>query len=208
MIQLSRNITMFAVFLMPTRTKTNLLSRGTFLCPIGSIVSKDIRLSNPILQSPLTSLDCSCWRKMGGDSLPCIYTHSKFRSIMPTRNEFCNAGNNSICTATSAHDTRAVSLTGNPYQDLAAFGFDLHGCQITYRKSPNPNGHTVTGRFNISGYTETGAGNSYEELILYIVNRHNSHRQYISLCHKQKRDRNFASWLSRHPEYQTEINNQ
>ena len=207
MIQLSRNMTMFAMFF----AKEPILlvcKRWTFLCPIGSIVSKDIRLSNPIRDiHPLQAVYCSLARI--GRRQPSLYLYiSNSYTFMPKNNEFCNAGNNSICTATSAHDTRAVSLTGNPYKDLAAFGFDLHGCQITYRKSPNPNGHTVTGRFNISGYTETGAGNSYEELILYVVNRQKSHRQYISLCHKQKRDRNFASWLSRHPEYQTGINNQ
>ena len=206
MIQLSRNITMFAVF--TPRTSVLAYSRWDFLCPIGSIVSKDIRLSNPFSRHPSI---IGCMFVLGGTGRrqPSLYLYiSNTSTFMPRTNVFCNAGNNSICTATSAHDTRTVSLTGNPYQDLAAFGFDLHGCQITYRKSPNPNGHTVTGRFNISGYTETGAGNSYEELILYVVDRQNSHRQYISLCHKQKRDRNFASWLSRHPEYQTGINNQ
>lgn len=172
---------------------------GLFYVQKGSFISKNIRLSNPCI--PLQSICSGLLVEMGGDSLSSFYSFQISKILMTKRDEICNAGNNSICTATFAHETCAVSLSGDPYKDLAAFGFDLHRCQITYRKSPNKNGHTVTGRFNISGRTETGAGNSYPELILYVVSRQLSHLLYISLCHKQKRERNFASWLSRHPEY-------
>ena len=176
------------------------ISKRLFLCPNGSIISKNIRLSIPYMAILTFCLNCLLGRRWEETAF-LVSKHYKFIHSMTKQDEFCNAGNNSICTATFAHETCAVSLSGDPYKDLAAFGFDLHRSQITYRKSPNKNGHTVTGRFNISGRTETGAGNSYPELILYVVSRQLSHLLYISLCHKQKRERNFASWLSRHPEY-------
>ena len=172
---------------------------GFFMSVHIGLYLKNIRLFKSCAY-PYRDMSMVLGRTKEANSLFCINTfHNSY--AMTKNDEFCNAGNNSICTATFAHETCAVSLSGDPYKDLAAFGFDLHRCQITYRKSPNKNGHTVTGRFNISGRTETGAGNSYPELILYVVSRQLSHLLYISLCHKQKCERNFASWLSRHPEY-------
>ena len=186
---------MFAVF--SARTIHTIFCDGYFYGSSDTLYHKDIRLSDP---HGLLSHDSNLFLPERGKDNLSFYIYCDF-SFMARTMKICNAGNNSICTATFAHETCAVSLSGDPYKDLAAFGFDLHRCQITYRKSPNKNGHTVTGRFNISGRTETGAGNSYPELILYVVSRQLFHLLYISLCHKQKRERNFASWLSRHPEY-------
>lgn len=104
---------------------------------------------------------------------------------------------------TSAHETgtSAIALTGNPYTDLAAYGIDLHGCTIRYLRSPNQNGNTITGRFNISGREETAGASSYEALILFLVTKHQKRRRYVAECHQRKRERNYASWLSRHPEF-------
>ena len=54
---------------------------------------------------------------------------------------------------TSAHETgtSTLCLTGNPYTDFARLGLDLHACRICYRRTPNAQGATVTGTFNISG---------------------------------------------------------
>lgn len=122
---------------------------------------------------------------------------------MPRTMEFCNTRNNSTCETTSIHETGTslIALTGNPYTDLAAYGIDLHGCTIRYLRSANQSGNTVTGRFNISGREETAGATSYETLILFLVEKNREHRRYVAECHQRKRERNYASWLSRHPEF-------
>lgn len=122
---------------------------------------------------------------------------------MPRTMEICNAGNKSTCNTTSTHETGSeshIALTGNPYTDLAVYGIDLHGCTIRYLRTPNLKGNTITGRFNISGREETAGATNYETLILFLVDKHKEHRRYVAECHKRKRQRNYASWLSRHPE--------
>lgn len=103
---------------------------------------------------------------------------------------------------TSAHEAgiSSIALTGNPFTDLAAYGIDLHGCTIRYLRSANPNGNTITGRFNISGREETAGATSYEGLILFLVEKNRERRLYVAECHKRKRERNYAAWLSRRPE--------
>lgn len=102
---------------------------------------------------------------------------------------------------TSAHETgtSSIALTGNPFTDLAAYGIDLHGCTMRYLRSANQNGNTITGRFNISGREETAGATSYEALILFLVAKNKERRRYVAECHKHKRERYHASWLSRHP---------
>lgn len=104
---------------------------------------------------------------------------------------------------TSAHETgtSSIALTGNPFTDLAAYGIDLHGCTIRYLRGANHNGNTITGRFNISGREETAGAFSYETLILFLVEKNRERRRYVAECHKRKRERNFASWQTRHPEF-------
>lgn len=123
---------------------------------------------------------------------------------MPRTMEFCNTRNNSTCTTTSTHETGSeslIALTGNPFTDLAAYGIDLHGCTIRYLRSANQNGNTITGRFNISGREETAGADTYEALIFFLVEKNREHRRYVSECHERKQQRNYASWLSRHPEF-------
>lgn len=112
-----------------------------------------------------------------------------------------SAATNSLETSTHETGTSVIALTGNPYTDLAAYGIDLHGCTIRYLRTPNSNGNIITGRFNISGREETAGAISYEALIIFLVKRHKEHRCYVAECHKRKRQRNFASWQSRHPEF-------
>lgn len=108
---------------------------------------------------------------------------------------------NSFGTSTHETGTSVIALTGNPYTDLAAYDIDLHGCTIRYLRTPNPKGNTITGRFNISGREETAGASSYEALILFLVEKNRKHRRYVAECHQRKRERNYASWLSRHPEF-------
>lgn len=113
-----------------------------------------------------------------------------------------NADLNSL--GTSTHETgnnSPIVLTGNPYTDLATYGIDLHGCTIRYLRTPNQSGNTVTGRFNISGREETAGAISYEALILFLAEKRKERIRYVAECHARKRQRNFASWLSRHPEF-------
>ena len=113
-----------------------------------------------------------------------------------------NAANDSH--ETSTHETgnnSPIVLIGNPYTDLAAYGVDLHGCTIRYLRTPNQSGNTVTGRFNISGREETAGAISYEALILFLAEKRKERIRYVAECHARKRQRNFASWLSRHPEF-------
>lgn len=114
---------------------------------------------------------------------------------MTKRNEICNAVNNSICTATSAHETRTPQLTGNPFIDLSLFGFDLHCCNMRYYRE------RLTGEFNISGRITTGSATNYENLIFHIVKEQREYKRYVSECRLRKRQRNWMSWLNRHPEY-------
>lgn len=188
MVQLPNIVCMFAMFLMPTRTNLNIFSIGILLCPAGSVVSKNIRLSNPILQSRLKSSDCSCWRKKWEATAFLAFMRLKFISIMPTRNEFCDARNNSTLKATCAHDTGKLPICGNPYLDLAQHGFDLHSCDVRFLKKPNANGHTVTGVFNVSGKWHTAASHNYEGLIQYLLTILYRRRDYIADRQKAKRD--------------------
>lgn len=184
---------MFAVF--SPRTFFADKSERNFLCPIGSIVSKDIRLSNPIREYPFT-FDCILVLGGTGRRQPSLFLYiSNSFSFMPRTNEICNAENNSICITTDAHET--CTLTGDPFKDIAQFGFDLHGCKISFRKKPNKHGHTVTGWFNISGRMESGAGNSYEDIIMYIVERSRAYQVYVSLCHKARKERYWANRVKR-----------
>ncbi|MCD8178079.1 MAG: hypothetical protein LUE98_11905 [Tannerellaceae bacterium] len=111
--------------------------------------------------------------------------------------------NNSTVQSTSAHETGEIVLTGNPFTDLSQFGFDLHKCIIRYRFSHAVSKQYVTGEFNISGRVQTGRGDTYGDLIHYIVQKQLEYRRYVSECHKKKRNRNWLSWLTRHPEYMT-----
>lgn len=111
-----------------------------------------------------------------------------------------SAAHNSFGTSAHETGTSVITLTGNPYVDLASYGIDLQGCTIRYLRFPNANGNTITGRFNISGREETAGADTYEALILFLVEKHRQHRQYIAVCLQRKRERSFASWLSRHPE--------
>lgn len=203
MIQLSKNIAMFAA----SQTKRFLNIEhvaGYFYVLTRSVVSNDIRLSNPC--SCCSSAITVSWSRWEAIAF-LIFIRIHISLNMTKRNEICNAGNNSTRTATSAHETCAVSLTGNPYQDLGSYGFDLHRCTIRYHQSPNNNGNTITGDFNISGRIHTAGATGYAELIGIVVQLRKAYQQYVSECHKRKRDRNRESWLHRHPEYTNRITN-
>lgn len=105
---------------------------------------------------------------------------------------------------TSTYETRSnspIALIGNPYIDLSAYGIDLHGCTIRYLRKPNVKGNIITGIFNIFGRIETAGATSYESLILFLVDKRKEYRRYVSECHQLKRQRNYESWLARHPEF-------
>lgn len=122
---------------------------------------------------------------------------------MTKNNEIENRMNNSNAAITSANETgtNVIALTGNPYTDLAAYGIDLHGCTIHYLRSPNVKGNIITGRFNISGREETAGAINYESLILFLAEKYKERRCYVAKCHQRKHNRNYKSWLSRHPEF-------
>ena len=202
MIQLSNIMLMFAVF--TARTRHTIKCDGLFYCHSGTLYPNDIRLSNP---HGLLSHDSNLFLPERGEgNLSSFIILCNF-SFMARTMEICNAGNNSTRTATSAHETCAVVLTGDPYQDIASYGFDLHGCIIRYHQSPNNNGNTITGEFNISGRIQTAGATSYSELIRIVVQLRKTYQQYVSECHKRKRDRNRMAWLRRHPEYANRTTN-
>lgn len=122
---------------------------------------------------------------------------------MTKNNEIENRMNNSNAAITSANETgiNTIALIGNPYTDLAAYGIDLHGCTIRYLRAPNRNGNVITGQFNIAGREETAGATNYENLILFLVEKHKEHRRYIVECRQRKHNRNYTNWLSRHPEF-------
>ena len=103
MIQVSDFIAMFAAF--TARTSVLIYKRRAFLCPIGSIVSKDIRLSIPIREYPFF-IDCILVLAGTGRRQPSLYLNiSNTFSLMARTDVICNAVNNSTRTATSAHET-------------------------------------------------------------------------------------------------------
>lgn len=195
MIQLPNIIFMFAMF--TARTRHTIICDGLFYGHSGTLYPNDIRLSNP---HGLLSHDSNLFLPERGEGNLSLFIILCNFSFMARTMGICNAVNNSICTATSAHETCIVDLIGNPYQDIASYGFNLHGCTIRYHVSPNKNGNLVTGIFNISGRIETGGGKTYADLIQYVVNKQFEYRQYVKECHRKKRERYLLSWMSRHPE--------
>ena len=103
---------------------------------------------------------------------------------------------------TSAHETGAnlSTLTGNPYTDLARLGLDLHGCRIRYRRTPNKNGETVTGTFNISGTGYTMGAATYTQLIERVCAKWQEKQAWHRRCRAEKRLRNTLAFISRHPD--------
>lgn len=111
----------------------------------------------------------------------------------------CNA-NDSLGTSTHETGTSVFALTGNPYTDLAIYGIDLQGCTIRYLREPNQIGNIITGRFNISGREETAGASTYEELILFLVNKVQEHRKHVAESHACKRMRNMLTFINRYPD--------
>ena len=89
---------------------------------------------------------------------------------------------------TRAHETGELPFSGNPYLDLAHHGFDLHSCDVRFLKTPNTNGHTVTGVFNVSGKHYTAAGFTYDGLLRFLLASLYRRRAYISERHREKRE--------------------
>ena len=119
MIQVSDFIAMFA----PSSPKDIILifKRRAFLCPIGSIVSKDIRLSIPIREYPFF-IDCILvlWRDIGRRQ-PFLY----FNYILVYAKEQCNLqcgeqqypyGN---VGTRNVHITHLIPDIRNPYSPVA-----------------------------------------------------------------------------------------
>lgn len=193
MIQLSKKCSMFAAFTARTK-KHNYPVGGIFYVRTEALYRKDIRLSDP---HGLLSMDSNLFLpERGKGNLSYLLIRCNF-SFMARTMEICNAANNSTCTATSAHETCILSLTGNPFRDIASYGFDLHRCKINYNQSQNANAHSITGVFNISGRTLTAGVNSYAELIETVVRLRREYQQYVSLCQKNKRERYESNRLRR-----------
>ncbi len=176
MIQVSDFIAMFA----PSSPKDIILifKRRAFLCPIGSIVSKDIRLSIPIREYPFF-IDCILvlWRDIGRRQ-PFLYLYISITfSFMPKNSVICNAVNNSTRTATSAHET-CTSLTS--FQTLETLIPQLHEARIRFRKN------RVTGVFNITGRYTTMSAPTIEQLIDNVLEKQREYRDYISESRKRK----------------------
>lgn len=103
---------------------------------------------------------------------------------------------------TSAHETgtNLSTLTGNPYTDLPRLGMDLHDCRIRYLRTPNKNGETVTGTFNISGIGYTMGATTYPQLIGRLHAKWREKQAYYSQCRAEKRLRNSLAFIARHPD--------
>lgn len=109
----------------------------------------------------------------------------------------------SICHGTSAHETGTASsfpLTGNPYTDFARLGMDLQGCHIRYRRTPNAQGHTLTGTFNICGTGYTMGAASYAQLVERVHAKWLEKQAYRRRCRAEKRMRNTLAFIARHPD--------
>lgn len=102
-----------------------------------------------------------------------------------------------LAKAIDGYMTDVIDTVRKSFRDIASYGFDLHRCKINYNQSQNANGHSITGVFNISGRTLTAGANSYAELIETVVRLRQKYQQYVSLCHKAKRERNMENRLRR-----------
>lgn len=184
MIQLSNKICTFAPFTARTK-KYTYPEGGIFYVRTEALYRKDIRLSDP---HGLLSMDSNLFLpERGKGNLSCFSKLCNF-SFMARTMEICNAANNSTCTATSAHETRAVQLTGNPFRDFSLYNLTLHGYQIKYWRGANRNNHSITGRFNVSGRIYTFGANSYEEAITFVVSKVSQYQAYIRERRKRKRE--------------------
>ena len=107
-----------------------------------------------------------------------------------------------IGRGTSAHETGTTSicLTGNPYTDFARLGMDLHDCHICYRRTPNAQGATVTGTFNISGVGYTMGATSYPQLIERVHAKWLEKQAWHRHVRAEKRMRNTLAFIARHPD--------
>lgn len=108
----------------------------------------------------------------------------------------------SICHGTSAHETGigSFTLTGNPYTDFARLGMDLQGCHIRYRRTPNAQGNTLTGTFNICGTGYTMGAASYAQLVERVHAKWLEKQAYRRRCRAEKRMRNTLAFIARHPD--------
>ena len=109
-----------------------------------------------------------------------------------------------LTTVSERPPTKRVAIHPLPLLgilDLSAYGIDLHGCTIRYLRKPNVKGNIITGIFSISGRIETAGATSYESLILFLVDKRKEYHRYVSECRQLKRQRNYESWLARHPEF-------
>ena len=175
MIQVSDFIAMFAAF--TARTSVLIYKRRAFLCPIGSVVSKDIRLSIPIREYPFF-IDCILVLAGTGRRQPslCLNISNTF-SLMARTDVICNAVNNSTRTATSAHET-CTSLTS--FQTLETLIPQLHEARIRFKKN------RVTRVFNITGRYTTMSAPTMEQLIDNVLEKQREYRDHISENRKQK----------------------
>ena len=103
---------------------------------------------------------------------------------------------------TSAHETGigSFTLTGNPYTDFARLGMDLQGCHIRFRRTPNAQGHTLTGTFNICGTGYTMGADSYAQLVERVHAKWLEKQAYRRRCRAEKRMRNTLAFIARHPD--------
>ena len=104
---------------------------------------------------------------------------------------------------TSAHETGIGSsspLTGNPYTDFARLGMDLQGCHVRYRRTPNAQGHTLTGTFNICGTGYTMGATSYPQLVERVFAKWQEKQAYHRRSRAAKRLRASLAFISRHPD--------
>lgn len=184
MIQLSSKICMFAVFTARTK-KYSYPEDGIFYVRTEALYRKDIRLSDP---HGLLSWDSNLFLpERGKGNLSYFSTLCNF-SFMARTMKICNAANNSTCTATSAHETRAVQLTGNPFRDFSLYNLTLHGYQIKYLRGVNRNNHSIIGRFNVSGRIYTFGANTYEEAIKFVVFKVNQYHAFVRERRRRKRE--------------------
>ena len=166
---------MFAMF--TPRTKHNISNDGLFYAHSEVLYSKDIRLSNPKLRMTIIA---DRYLVLGGTGRrqPLLYSDiSNTLKLMPRTDVICNAVNNSIRTATSAHET-CTFLTS--FQTLETLIPQLHEARIRFRKN------RVTGVFNITGRYTTMSAPTMEQLISNVLEKQREYRRYIDENRKQK----------------------
>jgi hypothetical protein len=140
MIPHKKILSMFAVF-KTKRTKYIFKRIGIFLCPfLNAVICKDKEAVGLLMAIPTLRV-CVVRLVAKGERQPFSILNIQISFIkMTKRNEICNTVNNSICTATSAHETCTPSSEVRIFKDCSFSTFEKFLSCIKSEPKEDPQG--------------------------------------------------------------------